>query len=57
MGMDLLTGELIQVVLKNIKTQKRQKWERKKLQLSQERFKIAILQLRWSPAEIFLRNL
>jgi len=31
--------ELIHVVLKNIKTQMRQKWERKNLQLSQETFK------------------
>jgi len=31
--------ELIQVILKSIKKRKRQKWERKKLQLSQEAFK------------------
>jgi len=32
--------ELIQVVIKNIKKHKRQKWERMKLQLSQETFKL-----------------
>jgi len=32
--------EFIQVVIKNIKKQKRQKWERMKLQLSQETFKL-----------------
>jgi len=32
--------ELIQMVLRNIKKQKRQKWERKMLQLSQETFKL-----------------
>jgi len=32
--------ELFQVVLKNIKKQKKQKWERKKLQISHETFKL-----------------
>jgi len=37
----LTTAELIQVALKKVKRekQKSQKWERKKLQLSQETFK------------------